>query len=130
VQRQRLEAQYGAELLLRSRNVLTSMTEHCIPLLMGVLGAFAFMLRTLTMELRNHTRQRSSAGLALIRVCLGAIAGVFGVALLADAEKGPLVGISPLVVPFLFGYGIEIVFSVMDRIVQAFNGGEPKAAAR
>ncbi len=113
------EADWFRGTLHRVRLTLVNLGSYLIPLFMGLLGALAFILRSLTIQLRDHTYVHMSASLAVIRMCLGAVAGVFGT-ILAPGSEGALKGLPPLIVPFVFGYGIEILFSLMDRVVNSF----------
>ena len=114
--------------LLNVRLTLANIANYTIPMLMGLLGALAFILRSLTIQLREHTYVHMSASLSVVRMCLGAVAGVFGT-MLAPAGDGALKGLPPLIIPFVFGYGIEILFSIMDRVVGSFTQSDgPKAA--
>jgi hypothetical protein len=106
--------------LLNVRLTLANIANYLIPMLMGLLGALAFILRALTIQLREHTYVHMSASLSVVRMCLGAVAGVFGT-LLAPVSDGTLKGLPPLIIPFVFGYGIEILFSIMDRVVGSFT---------
>lgn len=115
--------------LLNVRLTLANIANYLIPMLMGLLGALAFILRSLTIQLREHTYVHMSASLSVVRMCLGAVAGVFGT-LLAPVGDGALRGLPPLIIPFVFGYGIEILFSIMDRIVGSFTQADgPKTGA-
>jgi hypothetical protein len=109
--------------LLNVRLTLANIANYLIPMLMGLLGALAFILRSLTIHLREHTYVHMSASLSVVRMCLGAVAGVFGT-MLAPGSDGALKGLPPLIVPFVFGYGIEILFSIMDRVVGSFTQAE------
>lgn len=70
-----------------------------------------------------------SASVSIVRICLGAVAGVFGSLILPASDTG-LKSLPPLFVPFVFGYGIEILFSLLDRLVKSFTQGEPPPDAR
>jgi hypothetical protein len=107
------------------RIILGNLATYIVPLFMGLLGSLAFVLQTLTMQLREHTYVQLSASASIVRLCLGAIAGVFG-GLATPASEGVLKGLPPLFIPFVFGYGIEILFSLLNRIVRTFTQSEPK----
>jgi len=114
--------------LLNVRLTLANIANYLIPMLMGLLGALAFILRSLTIQLREHTYVHMSASLSVVRMCLGAVAGVFGT-MLAPGTEGALKGLPPLIVPFVFGYGIEILFSIMDRVVGSFTQQDGQKSA-
>lgn len=108
------------------RIILNNLAAYVVPLVMGLLGALAFVLQSMTAQLRDHTFVPVSVGGSIVRLCLGAIAGVFG-ALATPASDTVLKGLPPLFVPFVFGYGIEILFSLLNRIVRTFTQGENPA---
>lgn len=70
-----------------------------------------------------------SARVYSVRICLGAIAGVFG-GLLASAGDAAFksLSLSSLFVPFVFGYGIEIQLALLDRVVRTFTQPETSAS--
>jgi hypothetical protein len=123
-----LEAESLRAVLLNVRLTLANIANYLIPMLMGLLGALAFILRSLTIQLREHTYVHMSASLGVVRMCLGAVAGVFGT-MLAPGSDGALKGLPPLIVPFVFGYGIEILFSIMDRVVGSFTQPDAQKSA-
>jgi len=104
--------------VLEARLSIAYLGTYWIAMVMGVLGALTFILRTLSHQLREHTYVPVSASLSIVRICLGAIAGVFG-SLLAPGDP-TLKSLPPLFIPFVFGYGIEILFSLLDKVVKAF----------
>jgi len=109
--------------LQQVRLIVANLGGYWIPMFMGLLGAMTFILRSLTIQLREFAYVPRSMSIGVIRVCLGAVAGVFG-ALLAPTTEGALKGLPPLFIPFVFGYGIEILFSLMDNVVTSFTQGD------
>lgn len=116
-----LDAQ-SASLLVQSKMIVSNVGAYLIPMLMGVLGSLTFILRSLSQSLREHTYVPVSVSVYIVRICLGAIAGVFG-GLLATAGDPTFktLNLPPLFVPFVFGYGIEILFALLDRVVRTFT---------
>ena len=109
--------------LQQVRLIVANLGGYWIPMFMGLLGAMTFILRSLTIQLREFAYVPRSTSIGVIRICLGAVAGVFG-ALLAPTTEGALKGLPPLFIPFVFGYGIEILFSLMDNVVTSFTQGD------
>ena len=97
--------------------LLSALGTYAIPMLLGWLGAVTFMLRRLVKQLNEATYAPISLSLGLVRMCLGMIVGVLGGLVVPSASTN----LPPMVLPFVFGYGIEIVFAGMDRIVRAFT---------
>ncbi len=110
------------------RIIIANIGTYIISMVMGLLGALTFILRTLSQQLREHTYIPTSASVSIVRICLGAIAGVFGSLLLPTSDPS-LKSLSPLFIPFVFGYGIEILFSLLDKVVRNFAQPEPGSPA-
>ena len=106
-----------AKLTLETRLMLDNIGTYIIPLLMGMLGALTYILRGISMQLKDHSFTPKLIAMQFNRVCLGAIAGVFGslVTPLGDIKFG---GVPPLFIPFFFGYSIEVMFALLDRVVK------------
>ena len=111
------------------------MNEIVLPLLLGLLGAFAFVIRSMTAEIVSRSFRNGTAIHHITRLSLGALAGIasswlFG----SDTVSSELVNsaatvLKPIqlknvpiwVLAFVAGYGIELVFAFMDRIIGAFT---------
>jgi hypothetical protein len=102
------------------RIILGNLASYIIPLAMGLLGALAFILQTFTSQLKEYSYEPIAVSGSVVRLCLGAIAGVFG-GLAGPGSDAVLKGLPPLFIPFVFGYGIEILFSILNRIIQTFT---------
>lgn len=101
---------------------------YFLPLLYGLLGACAYVLRQLSIEIRNYTYVVDmNVGLSL-RLQLGALAGlVIGwfispKASFDDIELISVYNLSPLAISFLAGYSIELLFSAMDKFIHNYTG--------
>ena len=92
-----------------------------VPIVMGMLGATAFLLRGVVEHLRNFSYTPRFTSLYIVRLVLGMIAGVLGGALLPAGADSSIRAISPLMVPFLFGYAIEVFFSLLDKLVKSLT---------
>lgn len=107
-------------IVMEVRIIAANLSAYLIAMVMGVLGALTFILRTMSVQLRDHTYVPVSASISIVRICLGAIAGVFGSLLVPGSDVG-MKSLPPLFVPFIFGYGIEILFSLLDKVVRSFT---------
>ncbi|MES3023535.1 MAG: hypothetical protein V4857_18370 [Pseudomonadota bacterium] len=128
-QRLKADADRFRSIAAEVRIIVANIGTYLIAMIMGVLGALTFILRTLSHQLREHTYVPVSASISIVRVCLGAIAGVFG-SLLAPGADTALKSLPPLFIPFVFGYGIEILFSLLDKVVRTFTQAETAAARK
>ncbi|WP_448520367.1 hypothetical protein [Rhodoflexus sp.] len=92
---------------------------YILPLLYGLLGAFAFVLRKLTEDTRQMVYTKESDLKYVLRIHLGAMAGL-AVGLFFVPEDTSItlpISLSPLAVAFLTGYSVEFFFSALDRII-------------
>ena len=122
----RHQAELSRDLVHRARMFLRAADAYVIPMLMGWLGALTFMLRTLVLQLRNHSYTPAFASISFVRMVLGMMAGALGGMFVPSADNA-LKALPPMALPFVFGYGVEILFSFLDRIVNAFPATAAKA---
>ena len=103
--------------------VLQALSTYILPLLYGLLGAFAYVLREIAKEVRTVTFSHKSCNRYRLRLALGLLAGI-AVGFLVSPDTGqPMLTfatLGPLPFAFLAGYSVELVFAVMDKIVSAF----------
>ena len=118
--------------------VLQSIATYALPFLLGFLGACTYILRRISLDIANRTFDPNSNIRYSLRLALGPLAGVaislfFNFpdgAAVGDVKKvGPILAVeylSPLALAFISGYAVELLFSLMDRIVSAFSGSQTK----
>lgn len=88
---------------------------YLLPLLYGLLGSLAHIVRTLTIEIRDVTFALGSYTTFTVRWLLGALAGVtIGLAVQPETLSS-LAGITQLGIAFLAGYSVDILFNFLDR---------------
>ena len=85
-----------------------------LPVLFGILGAVAYVIRSISDQVRTTTFFQNSPIRHQMRVALGALMGV--VVGLFQGLSGQL-SLPPLAIAFLAGYGVEAVFSMFDGLV-------------
>ncbi|WFU31485.1 hypothetical protein QA635_33940 [Bradyrhizobium brasilense] len=104
-----------------------------LPLLYGMLGAIAFVLRRLSDESLSGEARTLKRRYSL-RVPIGALSGLAAGWLLQPATGSMTASLSPFALAFVAGYSADLVFAAMDRIVAAFSAAPPAppeaAAAR
>lgn len=110
-------------LLATSRLKLEILSTYLLPLLYGLLGACAYVLRSVTAEVRAELFSRTSDVSYRLRLMLGLVAGLSIGWFLHPTEKdaGLLASLSPLALAFVAGYSVELLFAALDRIVNAFS---------
>lgn len=104
---------------------------YLLPLLYGLLGAFAFVLRKLTEDTRQMVYTKESDLKYVLRIHLGALAGL-AVGLFFVPEDTSIalpVSLSPLAVAFLTGYSVEFFFSALDRIINIISRNNQNRSA-
>jgi hypothetical protein len=121
---------------------------YILPLLYGYIGAIAYVLRSLSSEIRAFTFTDVSQINYRLRGFLGALSGlVIGLfltpwgtvgsssdATAQHAATAVAVGgisieqISPFALAFVAGFSVELLFSVLERIVKAFTTDDSKNA--
>jgi hypothetical protein len=114
--KQQIALRVGAE------NRLKILQVYLLPLLYGWVGACAYVLRQLIMENRERTYRSESRIAYNLRIFLGVLAGLaVGWFLQPDAQDKLVGHLAPFTISFLAGYSVEVLFSAMDKIVNAFG---------
>jgi hypothetical protein len=100
---------------------------YILPLLYGLLGACAYVLRELSEEIQRMTFSTEDVINYNLRIQLGALSGlVVGWFLIPgggqDMEQAfSVYNLGPFALAFIAGYSIELLFSAMDRFIGAFS---------
>lgn len=97
---------------------LVILQSYILPVLYGLLGASVYVIRTITREIANVTYSEESNRGYLLRLALGTLSGlIIGWFVFLLPGQSIVSSISPMALAFLVGYNIEIVFSLMDRVI-------------
>jgi hypothetical protein len=104
--------------------MLTMMTTYLLPMLFGVVGAIAALLRGIHQRVNESTLAPRDLALSLFRLSLGMVAGI-SVGLFFSpesnlAQTGGAIGaltLSASGIAFLAGYGAEGFFRALDTLV-------------
>ena len=104
---------------------LATLLKYILPILYGALGASAFIVRSLADRIKAITYTAESDVGYELRFYLGAVAGL-SVAWFTAGEKGAdtagiLQSLSPLAIAFVAGFSVELLFSMLERVVAAFS---------
>jgi hypothetical protein len=103
------------------RNVITPvatlMAVLILPVLYGALGTCAFVLRTVYAEMVERSFDGRRTGEFMVRIFLGMLSGVSLQWLLVREGQAIPGGVTPAVLAFLGGYGVELLFAAIDRIL-------------
>lgn len=106
----------------QSKNLTIIFNQYLLPLLYGLLGGLAFVLRSLAHETREMTYSPTSRIKYGLRIHLGALAGLVIGFLWGDLQAnsfGVIESLSPLAVAFLAGYSVDFLFRMLDSMIGA-----------
>lgn len=99
--------------------------EYLLPLLLGLLGASVYVLRTMSYEIKQKIFLPGNTVNYKLRLYLGMIAGLtfawlFSWLIPAGDNEG-FRAASPLAIAFIVGYSVEVLFSGLDKIIGYFT---------
>jgi hypothetical protein len=98
---------------------LSLLNNYLIPLILGGLGASAYMVRRTLDDLSSSSYVLSSYHKHVMRLLLGAVLGVLGPLILFTNKEETLGNsFSPMVIALLMGYSIEFAFSLFDSTIE------------
>ncbi|HEX6142361.1 MAG TPA: hypothetical protein VFZ01_06565 [Geminicoccaceae bacterium] len=101
---------------------LEFLSSYLLPALYGLLGACAFVLRQLSDDIGRLRFASDIKGQYTLRLNIGLLAGLaVGWFIQPDQEASVVANLPPLALAFVAGYGSDLLFAVLDRIVQAFT---------
>jgi hypothetical protein len=108
------------DVLQSANNTNLILNIYILPLLYGLLGGFAFVLRNLTTEIEKMLFSHESRINYTLRINLGALLGLI-VGLFwgdrSELSQSFIANLSPLAVAFLAGYSVEFIFKLFDNII-------------
>jgi hypothetical protein len=106
----------------QAKSLLIILNQYILPLMYGLLGGFAFVLRSLAAETKSMTYTAVSNIKYALRIHLGALAGLVVGFLwgdIASSSFGMASSFSPLAVAFIAGYSVEFMFRLFDSLIGA-----------
>ncbi|MFT4926041.1 MAG: hypothetical protein ACI8WB_002139 [Phenylobacterium sp.] len=97
---------------------LEAFQNYILPLLYGLLGALIYVLRSLLKEIKLLTYTFDSEIRFRLRITLGALGGMV-VGWFAKQPQGAeaVASLSPMALAFLVGYNVDLLFSMMDKLI-------------
>lgn len=105
-----------------TRTALDTIRSMVLPLLLGLIGAGAQILRSISSAIDSKSFVQSYRLRHTIRLALGAIAGSTIGLLVTRDQTEALDILQPLALPFIAGYSVEVVFSLIDRVMSDIRG--------
>lgn len=103
-------------ILHEGKSIELILNSLILPLLLGFLGAIAFLVRNILNHLSSYTFIPSWSGRDAMRVLLGGLLGVIGPWLYVSGNVDE-VGLGLLLFAFLLGYSVELAFSLFDKFI-------------
>jgi len=107
-------------IIQQTKSLVIILNQYILPLLYGLLGGFAFVLREVSREAKAMTYTPISNIKYGLRIHLGALAGLVIGFLWGDLQGksfGVVESLSPLAVAFLAGYSVDFLFRLLDSII-------------
>ncbi len=104
--------------LTSAHSPLDVMNLYILPLLYGLIGAFAFVLRNFTEQLERIDYSRDSNIKFLLRLFLGALVGLTVRMFFDTSDTSGLAAYSPLAISFISGYSVEFFFAMVDNLIK------------
>ncbi|MEA2990545.1 MAG: hypothetical protein QOG83_3256 [Alphaproteobacteria bacterium] len=110
--------------------LLVFLSGYLLPMMYGLLGACAFVLRQLSVQGDKLTYAHNARVQYSLRLNIGLLSGL-AVSWFIKPGVGDatLVSLSPLALAFIAGYGSDLFFVALDKVVQAFTPA-PGAAGK
>jgi hypothetical protein len=105
---------------------LFAFSKFVNPIILGFLGACAFILRTILQGLANKTFVLRDGTAYILRSILGMILGFMVPRLYSNASQGLL---SDIAIPFLAGYAVEPMFAALDTLVLTIRDAVSRGGA-
>jgi hypothetical protein len=125
---------YDLPILISS--VLTVIGTYLLPMLYGFLGSAASVIRDFSRKMRDSTFAPRDLTLTVVRLALGILAGAsVGLfftpesAAQGDAMPTGAVALSASALAFLAGYGVEVLFSMLDSAIDRVFKKDPKSTS-
>jgi hypothetical protein len=116
--------------LEKAAYILQVISKFLLPVIYGFMGATVFLVRKIYYEYNRETLSESSTVDFRLRFFLGGVAGLAVAWFLAPSNEpiaaalptsSTIANLSPLVMSFIAGYAVELLFSVLDRVVSSLT---------
>jgi len=106
----------------QSLNSLIS--RYLLPVFASLLGVTVFILRNESDDLRTLSLRTFESSTYSNRLALGVVGGL-AISWFAITDTSGVIGsISPAALAFLVGYSVEVLYNVLDALVQALGAGK------
>ena len=103
--------------LTRDGIIVGILNTSLLPIILGLMGACAYVVRLISDQIRDTTFSTTSPTRHKVRLALGALAGV----VVGYGGFAATASLSPLALAFIAGYAVEPVFATFDGIAAKFR---------
>lgn len=105
--------------------VLNLLHTYLLPLLYGCLGSFSLVLRNICRLIKEETFSSSFSLDHNMRIILGSVSGMAAGLFLGDNALLDEGGFSLMLVAFVIGYNVEVLFSMVDNVASRMTSKMP-----
>lgn len=116
-----IDKQVVAEVLLRSQQLFMVLDRYVLPLVAGILGAFFSLLRGASLAVDRRELHPRFFSTAYLKIAMGAVSGIIVGWLSVGDQIVEGLAVGPLALAFTAGYAVEILLTLLDRVVGAFT---------
>ncbi len=110
--------------------VVNLLEQYILPLLFGCLGAFTLVLRTLHEAFQQGTFTLKNVLDYNIRIVLGGVTGISTGMFFSDSATLPSGQFGPMLMAFVVGYNVEILFMLMDDLATRLSTRQKSASSQ
>ena len=121
------DSRYFGQEVIDDVSVFYGAIATCIlPVLYALLGTCAYLLRSFQQEMRSRTfiPSHSDSARFLIAAIVGGVVGLFNNFTVTQGASIP-----PLAIAFLVGYSVDVFFSFIETLIDAFTKGKNRPGA-
>lgn len=108
---------------------LEALQSYILPLIYGLLGALIYVLRSLLKEIKLLTYTFDSEIRFRLRITLGSLGGMVVGWFFKPQGVDSLASLSPMAMAFLMGYNVDLLFSMMDKMIDNIRDAIEKPPA-
>lgn len=107
--------------------VINLLQYYLLPMLYGCLGALSMVLRSLCKSIKDETFSSSFSLDYNMRLLLGAVSGMASGLFFGDNGLVDDPGFSLMLVAFVIGYNVEVLFTLVDKIANKITSAPQRS---
>ena len=115
-----------AAVLSVQQSINSLISKYLLPVFASLLGVTVFILRSESDDMKNLSLRTFESSSYSNRLALGVVGGLAISWFTISDATGVIGSITPAALAFLVGYSVEVLYNVLDALVQAL-GGRKKA---